>query len=139
MTGTPTWLNPRWCLAAVPLVVAATGCNAPQTKPNLTSDRPSELVPALIDQASRGDDADYAALIRKLDNDDPAVRLFAARSLEELTGETFGYRYHHSRHDRRAAVDRWRAWLDERGVNDDTKRVSSEPSATAAAPQEPQP
>ena len=95
------------------LLLACAGCKAPAVKPRLDSDLATEKVPALIQQGMQGENADFPALVAALDDDDSAVRLFAARTLEELTGQTFDYRYYQSRHQRRPAMDRWRAWLDD--------------------------
>jgi len=52
---------------------------------------------------------DIPDLIAALDSDDPAVRLFAIKALEEITGKRYGYRPYDSPHLRRQAVDRWAA------------------------------
>ena len=73
-----------------------------------------ERIPAIVAQATAGEQTDYAALVHALDDDDPAVRLYASRALAEATGETFDYRYYHDTAARRPAVERWQRWLDER-------------------------
>jgi hypothetical protein len=52
-----------------------------------------ELIPALID---------------RLDDEDPAVRLYAILALEKLTGTRHGYDYAASSVDRQVAIDQWR-------------------------------
>ncbi len=49
-------------------------------------------------------------LVRMLDSDDPAERLVAIRSLERLTGQTFGYDHAAPEDERAKAVERWVAW-----------------------------
>ena len=49
-------------------------------------------------------------LVRGLDDGDPRVRAKCIGLLEQMTGETFGYRADLSPSDRQAAVARWRAW-----------------------------
>ncbi|MEM7577483.1 MAG: hypothetical protein AAF328_08410 [Planctomycetota bacterium] len=96
--------------------LSCVGCTAPPVEPDLSSDRADAIVPALVDQVQRGEDADFAALVRALDADDPAVRFAAARSLEALTGEDRGYRFFDSRLDRQDAVARWQDWLIQRQI-----------------------
>ncbi|MEM1445698.1 MAG: hypothetical protein AAGF84_06570 [Planctomycetota bacterium] len=115
------------------------GCTAPPVEPDLSSDRADAKVPALVEQAQRGDDADYAALVRALDDDDPAVRFAAVRSLEKLTGEDRGYRFFDSRLDRQEAVARWQDWLIDRQVpepvteNDNASAEATEPDPLQSA------
>jgi HEAT repeat protein len=52
-------------------------------------------------------------LIESLDSDDSAVRLMAIGTLEELTGQTLGYRHEDPLWRRQQAVDRWVAWYDQ--------------------------
>ncbi len=49
-------------------------------------------------------------LIEMLDDPDPAVRMVAVGTLEELTGRTSEYRAYASANERRAHRDEWRAW-----------------------------
>lgn len=57
------------------------------------------------------DRASAVELIRQLESNDPAARLFAIRTLEALTGETLGYDYAGHPWERSEAVARWTAWL----------------------------
>ncbi|MEM8782611.1 MAG: hypothetical protein AAGE65_07100 [Planctomycetota bacterium] len=102
------------------------GCTAPPIKPDLSSDRAAARVPALVEQARLGDDADFASLIRALDDHDPAVRFAAARSLHTLTGQDLGYRFFDPRLERQDAVARWQDWLIRRqtALPDESEQVS---------------
>ena len=53
--------------------------------------------------------------IALLDSDDPLVRMLAFRSLERMTGETFGYDHAGSQLERDQAVDRWVEWYERTG------------------------
>lgn len=117
-------------LAVLLACVGVVACQAPPPTPSLTSDRAAERIPALIAESDKGADADYAALIDALEHDDPAVRLVASRSLLDLTGHGFGYRYHDERLDRLAAVQRWRDWLADR----DPLAADPNPLSTTEAP-----
>lgn len=74
-----------------------------------------DRIPALVRQADPGNapgTEGLSVLIHALDDDDPAVRLFAVQALRERTGRSFGYRYYDSADQRRGAVRRWRDWAD---------------------------
>lgn len=51
------------------------------------------------------------ALVARLDDPDPVVRLAAHEELKERTGQDFGYAPWEEAPERQAAVARWRAWL----------------------------
>lgn len=108
-------------LPALVLVFSVVGCKAPPVEPALDSDVAAQKVPALIEQVRQGDDADYEALVASLDDADPAVRLYAIRALEELTGQTHGYRYYQQSPDRRPAINRWKDWLAQRDAGNGFK------------------
>lgn len=71
---------------------------------------PEGRIPAIIDAARTADRDAIPDLIGQLDSDDPAVRMFAIRALERITGLTLGYDHAAPERDRRHAVDRWTAW-----------------------------
>ena len=50
-------------------------------------------------------------LVKDLDSDDPAVRLFAIHALHELTGQRYGYDYFADDLQRKPALDQWKLWL----------------------------
>ncbi|BAM04382.1 hypothetical protein [Phycisphaera mikurensis] len=94
----------------------AAGCTAPAVEPDLASSRVAARVPALVGAAEDGRAAasDAAALVRALDDDDPAVRLFAIGGLRRLSDERFGYRWYQDAPGRRGAVAAWERWLEKR-------------------------
>ncbi|MFI5454233.1 MAG: hypothetical protein ACHRXM_02165 [Isosphaerales bacterium] len=51
------------------------------------------------------------ALVGRLGDADPVVRLAAHEELRRRTGQDFGYVPWASSEERSAAIDRWRAWL----------------------------
>jgi hypothetical protein len=51
------------------------------------------------------------ALIGRLGDSDPVVRLAAHEELRQRTGEDFGYLPWASPEERSSAIDRWQAWL----------------------------
>ncbi len=101
-----------WLVMAT--VFAVSGCTAPPVEPDLSSDQAAAKVPALVAESERGERADFVALVRALDDDDPAVRFAASQSLAALTGQDLGYRFFDSRLDRQDALSRWQDWLIDR-------------------------
>ena len=51
-------------------------------------------------------------LVEQLSSNDPAARLLAIRSLERLTGETFGYEHAGPEWARREAIGRWVSYVE---------------------------
>lgn len=74
------------------------------------------------------------ALVARLDDADPVVRLAAHEELKRRTGQDFGYVAWEEEPERRAAVARWRAWLSGRPV--ETTPPPRAPSKTPVAPRE---
>ncbi|HNO79914.1 MAG TPA: HEAT repeat domain-containing protein [Phycisphaerae bacterium] len=85
------------------------------------NDKVGELIPALVD---------------RLDDDDPAVRLYTIVALEKLTGERFGYEYAADRLKRQVAVSNWRRYIGQRARESDTDD-DDYPEVTNAPPANP--
>ena len=51
-------------------------------------------------------------LVSALDDDDPAVRLFAFETLVRMTGQRFDYVWYATRQQRQPALAKWRAFRD---------------------------
>jgi len=110
--------------AAAPLA----GCSGPAPEKAVTNPDPAGKIPAYKEAVRAHDRKAVRQMVKDLDSDDPAVRLFAIEGLRRLTGETFDYKYYDDEHTRRPALKRWQAWLDEskqqkpRGEEDDRHR-----------------
>ena len=104
------------------VVLSTAGCLPSEQEPAKANFRANDTpakVPAIVNAAESDDEDDLRELIHALSDKDPAVRLFAIRSLEERTGQTFEYRYYEQPEQRQAAINRWHAWLawlDEQGI-----------------------
>jgi hypothetical protein len=99
-------------LALASLVSGGGACfTAPRVKPDITHRDPSVKIPAIKIAARSDGDSAIKQLVEDLDNDDPAVRFYAIHALEELTGETFGYRYYDDDLERADALKLWQGWL----------------------------
>ena len=101
----------------IPLCVLLSGCFTPEPK-SLTSDRaPSAGARPSKTPARPKDKKSIPRLITDLDDPDPAIRFAAIYALAEITGQTFDYYYYDDAADRRAAVERWQAWLKDHPVS----------------------
>jgi len=111
---------------------ALSGCSQPKIAGDGRAVDAPDRIPALVRQTERPGAEGLADLIRALDDDDPAVRMFASQGLRERTGQDFGYRYFDSAQRRRPAVRAWKDWLDQQ---DDA--TSPGVPHTASAPDSP--
>lgn len=96
-------------LAIPPCFVVMTflgGC-LPTESVSLQSRDPVKRMEAMVDAADDHDRGKIPGLVKLLDSDDPATRMLAIRSLEEITGETLGYDHSAPRRQRHEAVGRW--------------------------------
>jgi hypothetical protein len=90
---------------------------------------PAAKIPAIKKAADTNDTQTAKDLVKALESDDPAVRFYAIRGLQSLTGETFGYVwYADDERARRTSVEKWRHWLDENAAgNGGTLAASGNP------------
>ncbi len=93
------------------------GCVA-SSEPGLRSPDPSMRLQALVEAARAGDPDAARDIIPLLDSDDAGERLLAIRTLEQLTGETFGYDHAAPPSRRQAAVEAWVRWAKEHPAQD---------------------
>ena len=99
-----------WLAPALLLLPLSAGCFG-RDPIVITSADPSSKIPAIKIAVRAQDTSTAPQLVKDLDSDDPAVRFYAIRGLQDLTGETFGYLYYASDDVRKQAVKRWRQWL----------------------------
>ncbi len=118
MRWTQGWIRAgAWGLGGS-VLLTATGCPPPAITGDFDSPHAAARLFATRRAAAETDPGRIASampgLIRNLDSEDPAVRLLSIEALEQLTGETFGYRHFDPEWLRAPAVARWvAAW--ERG------------------------
>src|SRR4051794_19747638 len=84
---------------------------------SLQSHDPASKIPAIKKAVTARDSRTADLLVKDLESDDPAVRFYAIRGLQSLTGETFGYVWYADDHARRPAMDKWQHWVDENATN----------------------
>jgi len=90
-------------------LMLSAGC-VPRPASSISDPDPIISIPAIKQASHDGPDA-VRALVERLDSDDPAIRFYAIRSLQKLTGQTLGYRYYDDAEERRPAVEQWQRWL----------------------------
>src|SRR2546421_5345086 len=83
------------------------GCSEPTGSRTVTSRELSVKIPAIKRAVQEKDMTATVQLVRDLDSDDPAERLYAIQGLQRLTGQDFGYRYYDDKESRRPAVSKW--------------------------------
>ena len=112
----------RVAFAIVVIAASATfgagagGCSEPTGPRTVFSEELTVKVPA-IKEAGRNKDLSAAPqLVKDLESDDAALRLFAIKGLRQMAGKEFGYVYYADVEQRRPAVIKWRQWLQEQGA-----------------------
>lgn len=118
-----------WAIACLALV----GCNIPPYRANFNSDDPTERIMAVQAAAKADDRAAVPLIVDRLEDEDSGVQFFAMLALERLTGERFGLESGQSSADRLAAIQRWRAYIDQgahkMSMNQGTSRKVAPPAA----------
>jgi len=99
------------------MVMLLGSCTHAPTGPNplyaqLQAEDPSVRVQAIIAAAQGGDQSCVPLLVDRLSDSDEDVCFYAILALEKLTGTRMGYEYYDPADSRKAAIARWRAWLD---------------------------
>jgi hypothetical protein len=106
-------MRENWGIVLI-LVVGA-GCIAPRPPLSVKDPDPSIKIPAMKVAVEKKDLVAACQMVRDLESDDPAVRLYAIEALYRLTGERFGYLFYADEDQREPAVKRWRQWAVENG------------------------
>ncbi|MEM0984147.1 MAG: hypothetical protein AAGI17_09380 [Planctomycetota bacterium] len=97
------------------------------TPEGFDSPDPNRRLDAIVDAAREpGSTESIPMLIEQLESLDPAARLFAIRTLEKKTGETFGYDHAANAWERSGAVRRWADWAEENGYRSDPNERSAD-------------
>lgn len=98
----------RAWIIAVALSAALPGCGHGPRR--VTDEDPADKIPAIEKAAQARDRSAVPQLVKDLDSDDPAVRMYAIDGLRRITGQTFGYRYYDDDEQRKPAVAKWKEW-----------------------------
>jgi hypothetical protein len=98
-------------LALAGASVVGLGCAAPRERLVVTHRDAAVKIPAMKKAVREQDQSAIAQLVCDLDSDDPAVRLYAIKALEKLTGQRLGYQYYYDEEQRKPSLTRWQEWL----------------------------
>jgi hypothetical protein len=98
-------------LASISFTFALSGCSAPRPAIEVTNPDPSGKIPAMKKAVREHDLTAVRQLVKDLDSDDPAVRMFAIHALHELSGQRYDYDYFADEVQRQPALKRWQEWL----------------------------
>src|SRR5262249_57621487 len=100
---------------AVPIVAMGLGCGlGPKNFRSLVDPAPMVRARAVGMGRHMPDSVVIPALIERLEDRDPVVRLSAHEELVRRTGQNFGWVSYADPGDRAQAVERWRAWWEAR-------------------------
>ena len=100
--------------------LAGIACSGPGPEKDVRNPDPSGKIPAYKEAVREKDRKAARQMVKDLDSEDPAVRMFAIIALRRLTGgDEFGYQYFDDEHDRRPAIKRWEHWLSGKGHSND--------------------
>jgi len=94
----------------------AGGCNEPTGPRTVANEDLNIKIPAIRVAGEHKDLTAAPELVRDLESDDPALRMYAIRGLREMTGHDLGYVYYADVEKRRPAVAKWRRWLGQQGA-----------------------
>jgi len=102
--------SPGITLLGLATMVGVASCSHSQPV-GFDENTPSGRIRAILLAAESQDRSAIPDLVESLASDDPLVRLLAQRSLEDLTGESFGYSHADPPADRARAIERWTQWV----------------------------
>ena len=101
------------CLAGLLL----TGCGSAGLSrdylKDISAEKPEIATAAMNQAALAKDQKAVEPLIKRLYDEDPAIRLSAIQALQSITDQTMGYRSYESEVERTEAIKRWNVWLAE--------------------------
>jgi hypothetical protein len=124
------------CLVVIVTLAALTGCGlGPRNFRKITHPAPLVRARAMSLGYNQPNDMVLPALVSRLDDPDPVVRLAAHEELKRRTGQEFGYLPWASSQERSLAVNRWRAWLNGRPIARDRSPSGPRKSLPAPSPQ----
>jgi HEAT repeat protein len=86
------------------------GCRAAPPEISFQAPTPQARAAAVARAATEQDPDSIPDLIESLDDDDPVIRSWAIRGLEDITGQTLGYDPFAPQGLRDEAVERWVRW-----------------------------
>ena len=83
---------------------------------NISSGKPEVATAAMSKAAQEKSRQAIVPLIKRLHDEDPAIRLSAIRALRRITGQDMGYRSYESPVKRAQAIQRWWDWVHQQNI-----------------------
>ena len=112
--------------------VAGGACSTPRPEKDVRNPDPAGKIPAYKEAVREKDRSAARQMVKDLDSDDPAIRMFAIVALRRLTGgDQLGYQYFDDHHQRRPAIKRWERWL--AGERNEQRQQEQPQDATAGS------
>ena len=102
--------------AAAVIGAGAGGCTEPTGPRTVANEDLNIKVQAMRVAAEEKDLTTAPQLVKDLESDDAAIRLYAIKALQKMSGQNFGYVYYADAEKRRPAVARWRTWVQQQGA-----------------------
>lgn len=109
-------------------VVALNACKAKPVQGDLHATDAESRIAGIVAATASDNPADLPALVDALEDDDPAVRLFAAEALRLRTGMDHGYSAYDPADARAQAIKRWRDELEGTPANAHAVAPEQEPA-----------
>ena len=103
------------------LALSSLACRGTRPKPDVAAREIDAKIPGMKHAGETHDRSALPGMVDSLNDDDPAVRLFAIAALEKFSGDRFGYEYYLDEEQRKPSIARWREWL---------KQQQQQPDAT---------
>ena len=111
------------------LALSSLACRGTRPKPDVAAREIDARIPGMKRAGETHDRAALPGLIDSLNDDDPAVRLFAIAALEKFSGDRFGYEYYLDEEQRKPPIARWREWLKQQQQQPDARPDPRQESA----------
>ena len=92
----------------------------------ISAAQPEVASQAMNKAAQKKDRRAIVPLVKRLYDEDSAIRLSAYRALQSITGEDMGYRNYEPEVKRVAAIKRWETWLVEEGLQNGPEESAQE-------------
>jgi hypothetical protein len=93
------------------LGLSSVACRGTRLKPDVAARVIDARIAGIKHAGETHDRSALPGLIDSLNDDDPAVRMFAIVTLEKFSRDRFGYEYYLDEEQRKPSIARWREWL----------------------------
>ena len=111
------------------LSLSSLACRGTRPKPDVAANEIDAKIPGIKRAGLAQDRSALPGLVDSLNDEDPAVRMFAIVTLEKFSRDRFGYEYYLDEEQRKPSIARWREWL---------KQQQQQPDASPEPPQQQQ-